>query len=165
LEPINYDIFERLSSGAIATLNDCGVFAMKPLVSRRRIDGLKTLAYDCGLTAEDAKPFGKLSKTSTWEALLDSHGLEFERRSESKNNTASPLDTSGWANDASFPVCGFKQEEYHPTHFLEWVDFSQLLALCLATLGVFVLLMSAHKYINPLNLFPSPVRITIQVGK
>jgi hypothetical protein len=51
----------------------------KPIVSRRRIDQLKDLAYACGLTNQDAKPFGKLSKTSTWEALLDSHKLEFER--------------------------------------------------------------------------------------
>ena len=48
----------------------------QPLVNRRRIDGLKEIAYACGLTQEEAKTFGKLSKTSTWEELLKSHNLE-----------------------------------------------------------------------------------------
>jgi hypothetical protein len=43
----------------------------KPLASYRRIDQLKAIAFDCGFTSEDAKQFGKLSKTATWEALLE----------------------------------------------------------------------------------------------
>lgn len=44
------------------------------MLSRRRIDQLKAIAYDQGLTNEDAKQFGKLSRTATWEALLERPG-------------------------------------------------------------------------------------------
>jgi len=46
----------------------------KPIVSYRRIDQLKAIAFDCGFTNEDAKQFGKLSKTATWFALLETYG-------------------------------------------------------------------------------------------
>jgi hypothetical protein len=36
----------------------------------RRIEQLKAIAFDCGFSNEDAKQFGKLSKTATWEAML-----------------------------------------------------------------------------------------------
>ena len=49
----------------------------KPLASCRRIDRLKAIAFDCGFTNEDAKQFGKLSKTATWEAMLQTHGIPF----------------------------------------------------------------------------------------
>jgi hypothetical protein len=71
------------------------------------------------------------------------------------------LDTSGWTNDGSFPVCDFTRPN---SSFLDWVDFGQLIALALASVGVFVLAMSMWRQINPLNLFPSPVRINIQIG-
>jgi hypothetical protein len=141
----------------------------KPIVSHRRIDQLKDLAYACGLTNQDAKPFGKLSKTSTWEALLDAHKLEFERvnpvadiaRTASLDSPSKALDTSGWTNDASFPVCNFTRQ--NSISFLTWVDRSQLIALAFASVGIFVLTISALPNINPLNLFP-PVRINIQIG-
>jgi hypothetical protein len=47
--------------------------------------------------------------------------------------------------------------------FLDWVDFGQLVALVLASAGVFVLAMSMWRQINPLNLFP-PVKVNIQIG-
>jgi hypothetical protein len=47
----------------------------KPLVSHRRIDKLRAIAFDCGFTSENAKRFGKLSKTATWEALLKTYGI------------------------------------------------------------------------------------------
>ncbi|MEG4857751.1 hypothetical protein QUB75_09010, partial [Microcoleus sp. K1-B6] len=72
------------------------------------------------------------------------------------------VDTLNWTNDGSFPVCGFTRQ--NSTSFLDWVDFSQLIALVLASAGVFVLAMSMWRQINPLNLFPSPVRINIQIG-
>jgi hypothetical protein len=136
----------------------------KPLVSYRRIDQLKTRALDCGFTNEDAKQFGKLSKTATWEALLSTYGIllhsvdTFDTNVDSK---AQSLDTSDWTNDASFPVCNFIPQS--STNFLEWVDFGQLIALALASVGVFVLLVSLWRQINPLNLFP-PVRVNIQIG-
>jgi hypothetical protein len=136
----------------------------KPIVSYRRIDQLKAIAFDCGFTNEDAKQFGKLSKTATWEALLETYGIPpqvvdtFDR---SVDNMAQSLDTSDWTNDGSFPVYNFTR--LNSTNFLEWVDFGQLLALALASVGVFVLAMSLWRQINPLNLFP-PVRINIQIG-
>jgi hypothetical protein len=47
----------------------------KPTVSHRRIDQLRAIASDCGFTSEDAKRFGKLSKTATWEALLETYDI------------------------------------------------------------------------------------------
>src|ERR671933_107859 len=160
----------------------------KTVISYRRIDHLKAIALDRGFTNEDAKQFGKLSKTATWEALLETYGISFERvdtvdiidnaldtvldtRLEAVDtvdtvdkgvdNKAQSHDTSDWTNDASFPVCNFTPQ--NSTNFLEWVDFGQLIALFLASVGVFVLAMSLWRQINPLNLFP-PVRVNIQIG-
>jgi hypothetical protein len=116
------------------------------------------------LTNEDAKQFGKLSKTATWEALLETYGIPLQgvdtvdKAVESK---AQSLDTSDWTNDASFPLCNFTPQ--NSTNFLEWVDFGQLIALALASVGLFVLSMSLWRQINPLNLFP-PVKVNIQIG-
>jgi hypothetical protein len=130
--------------GDAATLNDA---RQKPLVSRRRIEHLKTLAYDCGLTPEEARQFGKLSSTKTWEALLISHGLEFQPKSEIISDIVAPGN------------CG----QTHSINLLEWVNASQLLAVSAATAGLVILLLNLWPRINPLNLFPQ-VKITIQVG-
>ncbi|MEG4497562.1 hypothetical protein QUB05_05675 [Microcoleus sp. F10-C6] len=126
--------------------------ATKPTGSQRRIDQLKAIAIERGFTNEDAKPFGKLSKTSTWEALLKLHAVE----------TADSADTVDWTNDGSFPVCGFTKQN-PPINFLDWVDFSQLVAFAIASAGAFVLAISLWPQLGPLNLFP-PVRINIQIG-
>ena len=152
----------------------------KPIVSYRRIDQLKAIAFDRGFTNEDARQFGKLSKTATWEALLELYlvdgesldtllDIPLDKALDSVDTTPEPLDTEnvdsvdtlGWTNDGSFPVCGFTRQN---STFLDWVDFSQFIALVLASAGVFVLAMSMWRQINPLNLFPSPVRINIQIG-
>jgi hypothetical protein len=133
---------------------------VKPLISYRRIDQLKARAFDCGFSNEDAKQFGKLSKTATWEALLETYGIPLQVVDTVDSKTQS-LDTSDWTNDGSFPVCNFTRQ--NSTNFLDWVDFGQLIALALASAGVFVLAMSLWRQINPLNLFP-PVRINIQIG-
>ena len=135
-----------------------------PLISHRRIDRLKARAFDCGFTNEDAKQFGKLSKTATWEALLETYGISLHPVGTVDNSVygeVQSLDTSDWTNDGSFPVCNFTPQ--NSTNFLDWVDFGQLIALFLASAGVFVLAMSLWRQINPLNLFP-PVRIDIQIG-
>ncbi len=41
----------------------------------RRIERLKALAIEQGFNNEDAKQFGKLSKTATWEVLLETYGI------------------------------------------------------------------------------------------
>jgi hypothetical protein len=134
-----------------------------PLISHRRIDHLKARAFDSGFTNADAKQFGKLSKTATWEALLETYGipLQIVDTVDIVDRKAQSLDTSDWTNDGSFPVCNFTRQ--NSTNFLDWVDFGQLIALALASAGVFVLAMSLWRQINPLNLFP-PVRINIQIG-
>jgi hypothetical protein len=132
----------------------------KPLASCRRIDRLKAIAFDCGFTNEDAKQFGKLSKTATWEALLKTYGIP-PQVVDTVDCKAQSLDTSDWTNDGSFPVCNFTRQ--NSTNFLDWVDFGQLIALALASAGVFVLAISMWRQINPLNLFP-PVRVNIQIG-
>jgi hypothetical protein len=113
----------------------------------RRIDALRQLAYDCGLTNEQARNFGKLTATATWEKLLLAHGLEFEPKIEINNNT----------------VATANQESPRQLNLLEWVDFGQLLAVSLASVGFAVLVLSLWPRINPLNLFP-PIRINIQIG-
>jgi hypothetical protein len=178
----------------------------KTVISYRRIDHLKAIALDCGFTNEDAKQFGKLSKTATWEVLLETYGIPLESvdtvdtldkvldtvldtkleavdtvdtldkvldtvldtRLEAVDTVdkdvcskAQSPDTSDWTNDASFPLCNFTPQ--NSTNFLEWVDFGQLIALALASVGLFVLAMSLWRQINPLNLFP-PVKVNIQIG-
>jgi len=136
----------------------------KPLTSCRRIDRLKAIAFDCGFTNEDAKQFGKLSKTATWEALLETYGIPsqvVDTVDTIVDTKVQSLDTSDWTNDGSFPVCNFTRQ--NSTNFLDWVDFGQLIALALASAGVFVLAISMWRQINPLNLFP-PIRINIQIG-
>jgi hypothetical protein len=133
----------------------------KPLISYRRIDQLKARAFDCGFSNEDAKQFGKLSKTATWETLLKTYGIPLQAVDSVVDTKAQSLDTSDWTNDGSFQVCNFTRQ--NSTNFLDWVDFGQLIALALASAGVFVLAMSLWRQINPLNLFP-PVRINIQIG-
>jgi hypothetical protein len=130
----------------------------------RRIDRLKALAMEQGFTNEDAKQFGKLSKTATWEALLETYGIPLQvvdTVDRSVDSKAQSLDTGAWTNDASFPMCNFTPQ--NSTNFLGWVDFGQLIALVLASAAVFVLAMSMWRQINPLKLFP-PVRINIQIG-
>jgi hypothetical protein len=125
---------------------------------------LKAIALDCGFTNEDAKQFGKLSKTATWEALLETYGIPLQgvdTVDKIVDSKAQSLDTGDWTNEASFPVCNFTPQ--NSTNFLEWVDFGQLIALALASVGVFVLLVSLWRQINPLNLFP-PVKVNIQIG-
>jgi hypothetical protein len=119
----------------------------KPVVSCRRIDRLRQLAYDCNLTDDEARKFGKLTKTSTWEALLSSHGLEFEPKPEISLSNVAP------ASNIQSSSC----------NLLEWVDFGQAFALALASVGFAVLLLGMFPRINPLNLLS--VKITIQVGK
>jgi hypothetical protein len=132
-------------------------------MSYRRIDHLKAIALERGFSNEDAKQFGKLSKTATWEALLKTHGISLQAvdtvDSFVDDKIQSP-DTSGWTNDGSFPICDFTRPN---SSFLDWVDFGQLVALVLASAGVFVLAMSMWRQINPLNLFP-PVKVNIQIG-
>jgi hypothetical protein len=150
---------------------------IKPAVSCRRIDRLRAIAFDRGFTNEDAKQFGKLSKTATWEALLELYIVDGESLDtmldtplDSVDTTPEPPDTKAvdsvdildGTNDGSFPVCGFTRQ--NSTSFLDWVDFSQLIALVFASAGVFVLAISMWRQISPLNLFP-PVRINIQIGQ
>jgi hypothetical protein len=165
-----------------------GTVMTKTVISYRRIDHLKAIALDCGFSNEDAKQFGKLSKTATWEALLETYGIPLESVDtvdtvdtldkvldtvldtkleavdtvdKGVDNKAQSPDTSDWTNDASFPLCNFTPQ--NSTNFLEWVDFGQLIALALASVGLFVLAMSLWRQINPLNLFP-PVKVNIQIG-
>jgi hypothetical protein len=135
----------------------------KTVISYRRIDHLKAIALDRGFSNEDAKRFGKLSKTATWEALLKTHGIPLQAVDSvdrAVDTNIQSHDTSGWTNDGSFPVCDFTRPN---SSFLDWVDFGQLIALVLASAGVFVLAMSMWRQINPLNLF-LPVKVNIQIG-
>jgi len=110
---------------------------------RRRIDRLRQLAHDCNLSDSEARAFGKLTKTSTWEALLTKHGLEFERKSE-------PLDTALSS-----------QESKHSINLVDWIDWTQALALAMASVGLALLIFGLFpRYVS----LPQ-VKITIQVGK
>jgi len=56
----------------------------------RRIDQLKAIAFDCGFGNEDAKLFGKLSKTTTWEAMLETYGVPFPADNSSVDSVDTP---------------------------------------------------------------------------
>jgi hypothetical protein len=127
--------------GDAATLNGA---RQKPLVSRRRIEHLKALAYDCGLTAEEARKYGKLTATKTWEVLLSAHGLEFEPKSEIINNKVAPGNSS----------------QINPINIFEWVDLSQLIAVTLTSAGVILLLISLWP--RALNAVPRPVHFKVE---
>lgn len=159
-----------------------------PIANYRRIEHLKTHAYSLGLTNDEVKKFGKLSKTSTWEAACNAYCVDcpgckneledscecvdrifspnpldtvLDNTLDNVNNTVdSTVDTFDWVNDGSFPVCFSRQTS---TSFLDWVDFGQLVVVLLASMGVFVMAMSMWRQINPLNLFP-PIKINIQIG-
>ncbi len=118
-----------------------------PMRSQRRIDELKAIAEGCNLSKDQARIFGDLRSTATWEKLLLAHGLEFDHKSE----ITSP-DSSTVSN-----------EEPRQINLMQWVDFSQALALALASVGFAVMVLGMFPRINPLNLLP--VKITIQVGK
>jgi hypothetical protein len=117
-----------------------GTVMTKTVISYRRIDHLKAIALDSGFTNEDAKQFGKLSKTATWEALLETYGIPLESVDtvdtldkvldivlDTKleavdgvdkyvDNKTQSLDTSDCTNDASFPLCNFTHQ--NSTNFL-----------------------------------------------
>ena len=59
--------------------------------SNRRIDQLIAIALDCGFGNEDAKDFGKLTKTATWEAMLETYGIPFPE--DNVNSVDSSVDT------------------------------------------------------------------------
>ncbi|MEG4627851.1 hypothetical protein Q5691_26650, partial [Microcoleus sp. w1-18aA5] len=90
----------------------------KPIASYRRIDRLKAIAFDRGFTNEDAKQFGKLSKTATWETLLELYLVEGESLDTmlgvQLDNTLDivdkSVDTLDWTNDGSSPVCSFSRQ-------------------------------------------------------
>ncbi|NJS42290.1 hypothetical protein HC766_09230 [Candidatus Gracilibacteria bacterium] len=84
-----------------------GVQAMTESVTHyRRIDRLKAQAYELGLTNTDAKEFGKLSKTATWESLLNFYEVGIEEK-QIVNALSTSVDTPDWTNDGTFPVCNF----------------------------------------------------------
>jgi len=129
-----------LSTRSIASLNtSVAGFGS----GRRRIDQLKELAYDCGLTNDQARIFGKLTATSTWEKLLLAHGLEFDHKPE----IPAPQN----------------QEPARQINLLEWIDWAQALALALASVGLAVMILGLFPRINPLQL--PQLKITIQIGK
>jgi crotonobetainyl-CoA:carnitine CoA-transferase CaiB-like acyl-CoA transferase len=63
------------------------------VTSHHRIDQLKALAIKQGFTNENAKQFGKLSKTATWEALLETYGVPLHPV-DTVDSKAESLDTS-----------------------------------------------------------------------
>lgn len=98
----------------------------------RRIDRLKAQAYELGLTNTDAKEFGKLSKTATWESLLNFYEVGIEEK-QIVNALSTSVDTPDWTNDGTFPVCNFDAKISTAASFLSWVDPLQLLACFLVS--------------------------------
>lgn len=130
----------------VATLNNGA--AIQPIGSRRRIEHLRQLAYDCNLTKEQARQFGDLRSTATWEKLLTSHGLEFEQKIQITDNT---VETA--SNEAP-----------HQINLMDWLECQQMIALGLASVIFAVLFLHVFPNNRPLQLLPQ-IKITIQVGK
>ena len=171
----------------------------RPIASCRRIDRLKALAYDLGFTNEDARQFGKLTKTATWEALLElysvdgetpdtmlDNGVDSVRQTvdsvdsvdteprdtaldtlldngvDSVRQTVDSVDAQPRDTALDTPFIETVDTRNNST-FLDWVDVGQLIALALASVGVFMLAMNLWRQVNPLNLFP-PIKVNIQIG-
>ncbi|MCU0544857.1 MAG: hypothetical protein MUE44_22250 [Oscillatoriaceae cyanobacterium Prado104] len=149
----------------------------------RRIDRLKARALELGFTNTDAKEFGKLSKTATWEALLNFYEVDTDAptfgyksldtieytpiASDSgqivSSNQQQSLDTADcWTNDGTFPVHSIDVKTV-AAGFFAWVDPLQLLAYFFISIGLFVLLISVLP--NPFKFVPSCIRINIQIGE
>ncbi|MEG4147904.1 hypothetical protein [Microcoleus sp. Pol12B5] len=121
--------------------------------SQRRIDRLKATALNLGFTKEYAKRYGKLSKTATWETLLNSYGVKLPEH----DTPAQPISNSNIQSD-------FVRQPT-PVNFFRWVDFPQLIALTLASAGLFVLARPLLQHISPSKLFQlPPVQINIKIG-
>jgi hypothetical protein len=58
--------------------------------SNRRIDQLIAIALDCGFGNEDTKDFGKLTKTATWEVILETYGIPFPKDNVDSVDTVDP---------------------------------------------------------------------------
>ena len=126
--------------------------ATKP-INERRIDRLKATALKLGFTKEYARRYGKLSKTDTWERLLNSYGVKLP-----EHDTPPPPISSG-------DIEGDSVRQPAPVNFFGWVDFSQLIAVTLAAAGLFMVARPLLQRMSPSKLFPlPPVRITIQIG-
>jgi hypothetical protein len=149
----------------------------------RRIDRLKARAIELGFTNTDAKEFGKLSKTATWEALLNFYGagtdtlafgcnsrdtLEYTPLAPDSSQIVSDiqhrsLDTADyWINDGTFPVHSI-DVKITAASFFAWVEPLQLLAYFFISIGLFVLLFSILP--NPFKFVPSCVNVNIQIGE
>jgi hypothetical protein len=61
--------------------------------SNRRIDQLIAIALNCGFGNEDAKDFGKLTKTATWEAMLETYGIPFPPENVDTVDSVDSVDT------------------------------------------------------------------------
>ena len=73
----------------------------------RRIEQLKAIAFDCGFGNEDAKQFGKLSKTATWEAMLETYGVPFPVDNSSLDTEGTEdTEESDWWKRGSGGVAG-----------------------------------------------------------
>lgn len=115
----------------------------------RRIDELKAIAESCNLTKEQARAFGDLRSTATWEKLLLAHGLEFDRKPEISSPDISTVST----------------EAQHQINLMDWLECQQLIALGLAAVIFAVLFLSIFpNRTNPFQLLPQ-VKITIQIGQ
>ncbi|MEG4841272.1 hypothetical protein [Microcoleus sp. B9-D4] len=126
--------------------------APKP-ISQRRIDHLKATALKLGFTKEYAKRYGKLSKTATWETLLNSYGVKLP-----EHDTPAIL-----ISDSDIESDSVRQPT--PINFFHWVDFPQLIAVTLASAGLFVLARPLLQHISPSKLFQlPPVQINIKIG-
>jgi hypothetical protein len=113
----------------------------KPLISHRRIDQLRAIASDCGFSSEDAKRFGKLSKTATWEALLKTYGIppqvvdtvdNVNNETESPDTWRNPFPTSRVLGldicKSSIVGCLLTQRPVQPRDAYDSLEFCKLKA-------------------------------------
>lgn len=149
----------------------------------RRIDRLKAQALELGFTNDDAKEFGKLSKTATWEALLNFYGVDTSTAPDTckspdtieytplapggsqivSSSKQQSLDTTDcWTNDGTFPVHSI-DVKVTAASFFAWIEPLQLLAYFFISIGLFVLLFSILP--NPFKFVPSCVNINVQIGE
>ncbi|MEG4294547.1 hypothetical protein Q5692_37795 [Microcoleus sp. C2C3] len=112
-----------------------------------RLELLKQQASQMGLTRDQIREFGSLSRRATWESAISLR--QATNRELDQWNELESVDN----------VIHSPPSEAHDTRTLNLLSFPQLVTLFVLTVGFFVLIAPVLRGANLL-----PIKITIQIG-
>lgn len=111
----------------------------------RHIDRLKVRALEMGLSKDEVREFGLLTKRETWEKAIAFRDATTRVQ---------------WKElDAVDNVTHSIAQLSHPLNLSDQINFPQFIALFLAAVGFFALLAPTLRGVNLL-----PIKITVQIG-